>query len=92
MLSISHALTSITSHAGTVRPTASANRVAKQFVGQYPKMLRIVLELHHVQVVVRAKHQMALRAAAHPANLLDRDYRHIPPGKTAAKYLWEKVR
>jgi hypothetical protein len=33
-------------------------------------MLRIVLELHHVEVPVGAKHQLALRSAPHPPDVL----------------------
>jgi hypothetical protein len=39
-------------------------------------VLRIVLELHHVDVAVRAQHQLALRAAPHAPDLLYRQNRH----------------
>jgi hypothetical protein len=35
-------------------------------------MLRIILEFHHVHVAVRAQHQLALRAAPHPPDMLHR--------------------
>jgi hypothetical protein len=41
-------------------------------------MLRVVLELHHVHVPVRAQHQLALRTAPHPPDLLHRQNRQAP--------------
>jgi hypothetical protein len=38
-------------------------------------MLRVVLKLHHVDVAVRAQHQLALRAAPHPPDMLHRQNR-----------------
>jgi hypothetical protein len=38
-------------------------------------MLRIVLELHYVHVPIRAQHQLALRTAPHPPDMLHRQYR-----------------
>jgi hypothetical protein len=37
-------------------------------------MLRVILELHHVHVPIRAQHQLALRSAPHPPDLLHRQY------------------
>jgi len=42
---------------------------SKQFVDQHARMLRIILELHHVVVAVVATHQMRLRAAPHSSYL-----------------------
>jgi hypothetical protein len=40
-------------------------------------MLRIVLELHHIDVTVRAQHQLALRTAPHPPDMLHRQNRQV---------------
>jgi hypothetical protein len=38
-------------------------------------MLRVVLKLHHVHLAVRAQHQLALRPAPHPPDMLHRQNR-----------------
>ena len=45
---------------------------SQQFVGQHPQMLRVVLELDHVRMAVGAQHQLPLRAAPHPPDVLHR--------------------
>ena len=45
---------------------------AEPIVCQYSRVLWVVLELDYVEVAVRAAHEMALGAAAHSADLLDR--------------------
>src|ERR1035441_3174806 len=40
-------------------------------VDQYSGVLRVVLEFDDVVIVVGAAHEMALRAAAHPADVLN---------------------
>jgi hypothetical protein len=53
------------------QPQPAGQPCTGQLVHQKPSVLRIILELHHVIVAVRAAHQVRLRAAAHPAYLLD---------------------
>ncbi len=47
----------------------------QQLIGQHAHVLRIVLELHDVDMAVRAQHQLALRAASHAPDLLHRQNR-----------------
>src|ERR1035441_7771148 len=44
---------------------------AQPVVNQYPGVLRVVPELDDVVVAVGAAHEMALRATAHPADVLN---------------------
>ena len=44
---------------------------AQPVVCQYSRVLRVVLELDHVEVSIRAAHEVALGAAAHPADVLN---------------------
>ncbi len=50
---------------------------AQPVVDQHSGVLRVVLELDDVVIAVGAAHEMALRAAAHPADMLNRLYRHV---------------
>jgi hypothetical protein len=50
-------------------------------------MLRVVLELHHVHVPVRAQHQLALRAASHPSDLLHRQNRQLRSPASSATFI-----
>ena len=45
---------------------------AEPIVCQYSRVLWVVLELDYIEVAVRAAHEMALGAAAHSADVLDR--------------------
>jgi hypothetical protein len=50
-------------------------------------MLRIVLKLHHPQLVVRAQHQVTLRSAPHPPDLLNRlDRQFAAPNPALTRY------
>ncbi len=73
---ISHSLTSMTSRRGNGQPDRSRQPGGQQLVGQHPDMLRIVAEFDHVQVAIRSQHEVALGAAPHASNLLDRDHGH----------------
>ena len=44
---------------------------AQPVVDQYSGVLGVVLELHDVVIAVGAAHEMTLRAAAHPADVLN---------------------
>ena len=44
---------------------------AQPVVDQYSSVLRVVLKLDDVVIAVGAAHEMALRAAAHPADVLN---------------------
>ena len=48
----------------------------EQLIGQHPDMLRVIAEFDHVQIAIRCQHEVALRAAPHASNLLDRDHCH----------------
>jgi hypothetical protein len=43
----------------------------EQLVGEHAQMLRIILELYHVEVAVIGAHQVRLRTSAHPSHVLD---------------------
>jgi hypothetical protein len=45
---------------------------SKQVVDQDAAVLRVILELHHVVVFVRAAHQVRTRASPHPPYLFQR--------------------
>ena len=74
--SINHRFTSTISTTGTGRPISSAKRVPNQSFTSTRSVLGIVLELHDIVVTVGAAHKVALRTAAHSANVLNRLYRH----------------
>ena len=57
-------------HARGGKVEARGQTRTEQFVYQDAPVLRVILELDHVIVAVRTAHQMRLRAAAHPAYLL----------------------
>src|SRR5580700_3943487 len=44
----------------------------QHFVRQDPQVLGIVPKLHHIEVSIRAAHQMSLRSPSHPSHVLDR--------------------
>ena len=48
----------------------------QQFIGQHAQMLRIILELHHIEVSVIGAHQVRLRSSAHSSYVLHSFYWH----------------
>jgi hypothetical protein len=53
------------------KPHAFGQLGRKEVIGQHALMLRIVLELHHVEVLIVGAHQMALSSTAHSLHMLD---------------------
>src|SRR5436305_3051279 len=61
---------------GNRQTHALGNARSQQLIGQYSNMLWVILKLHDVVMAIVGKHQMALGASAHRAQMLfDVDHR-----------------
>jgi len=58
------------------QPDCNGQASSQQLIRKHPHMLRVIAELDHVQIPVRGQHEVALSAAAHASNLLNRHHRH----------------
>src|SRR5271157_1580863 len=74
---------------------------AQPVVDQDSSVLRVVLELDDIVMAVSAAHEMALRAAAHPADVLNCLYWHgvfrssagwVPAGSSSGRAVIECLR
>src|SRR5581483_10690561 len=53
------------------QPSAFSQPARQQFIGQHAQMLGIVAKLYHIEISIRAAHQVSLSATPHPANVLN---------------------